>query len=86
MLRANCKGIIGSTFGRINLGEIRKIKIGVAKPQEQIAITNCLDKAAQCQAGAREELEVLRGLKAGLMQDLLTGKVSVAPLLEIAAA
>lgn len=72
----------GSTFGRINLAEIRKLKVAVAKPMEQNSIADRLDKAAQCRADLIEEIELFRRLRSGLMEDLLTGKVPVTPLLE----
>lgn len=74
----------GSTFGRINLGEIRKLKVAVAQPDERSNITAVLEQMAVSRAALVGELDLFRHQKAGLMQDLLTGRVSIAPLLESA--
>lgn len=82
ILRQIARASSGSTFGRINLGEIRKLIIPVSQPDEQIAIVSCLDKCDQVRAEFDLEKIILQSLKAGLMQDLLSGRVSADALLE----
>ena len=81
------KEVKGSTFMEISLGSLRKVPIALPRSRpEQDHIADrliCHDAAI-----AKEQmlLDKLRLQKSGLMQDLLSGKVSVAPLLEQAAA
>jgi len=67
----------GSTFGRINLAFIRSLRICVPQNDEQIIITQKLDQLTIVTKNESTRLEKLQTLKAGLMQDLLTGKVPV---------
>ena len=80
---ANVSG--GSTFGRIDLGAIRTLSVALPKSEfEQQEIAARLwnsDKAIQ---SAEKERNKLHSLKTALMQDLLTGKKRVTPLLEAA--
>lgn len=65
----------GSTFGRINLGEIRQILIPYPGIEEEQRIADrlfCFDKYSK---KLKEELGKLRQQKLGLMHDLLTGRV-----------
>lgn len=67
----------GSTFGRINLGEIRKLLIPQPDDKEQKRI---YDRMVACDVHERElkaEVAKLCKQKHGLMQDLLTGRVQV---------
>ena len=61
---------------------IKSISVPFPSGQEQARIASILDGATQRVAAHEAELTKLRLQKAGLMQDLLTGKVSVAPLLD----
>ena len=67
----------GSTFARINLGDIRALKIGLPSCAEQILIASRLSKADEHITQINRDLKKLRLKKLGLMQDLLTGKVQV---------
>jgi type I restriction enzyme, S subunit len=62
--------------------KIRSLKISKPRPEEQIKIVNLLEKADDKIQQYEKNLNKLRSLKTGLMQDLLTGKVRVTPLLE----
>jgi len=57
------------------------IRIGVPSPKEQNKITDILVSDFNSQQALSNELTKLRALKAGLMQDLLTGKKRVTPAL-----
>lgn len=73
----------GSTFGRIDLGAIRELKIPVPKDEcEQHKIAVRLLKCDKAIEIAAHNLMKLRSLKTGLMQDLLTGKKRVTALLD----
>jgi type I restriction enzyme, S subunit len=72
----------GSTFGRINLSEIRKLQLPVPEEKERDLISAHLDACSQLRIQFQDELASLKRLKSALMQDILTGRVSVAPLLE----
>jgi type I restriction enzyme S subunit len=74
----------GSTFGRINLGEIRRLMLALPVRQEQARIADLLYALKQRQAHEETSVSKLRLLKLGLMEDLLTGRVRVTNL-EIAA-
>jgi type I restriction enzyme S subunit len=72
---------LGSTVKTIGLDYFRKLRISVPARSEQ-------DKAAEVMMAAEAdvrseqvELEKMRLLKSGLMDDLLTGRVRVTPLL-----
>lgn len=72
----------GVTMKRINLGNLRKMLVSLPKPNEQKEIE---ERAAAIDAtyeASLAELEKLRLQKSGLMDDLLTGRVSATPLLE----
>ncbi|WP_420384607.1 restriction endonuclease subunit S [Novosphingobium sp.] len=76
----------GSTVGHVKVGDIRDLAIPFCSDPEQGLITAALKSKDQLLDNDREQLAKLRIQKTGLMQDLLTGKVSVTPLLESAAA
>ncbi|WP_434711570.1 restriction endonuclease subunit S [Rhizobium sp. YTUHZ045] len=71
----------GVTMKRINLGNLRKIKIWLPKPAEQEAIEQRAEAANASHSEWLSELVKLRLQKSGLMDDLLTGRVAVTPLL-----
>jgi type I restriction enzyme, S subunit len=73
----------GSTVGHIRVGDIRNLPI--AHPlnvEEQLKISNILSGVDILLEQSRKELIKYSALKKGLMQDLITGKVRVTPLLE----
>jgi type I restriction enzyme S subunit len=73
----------GSTVGHIRVGDIRNLPI--AHPlnvEEQLKISNILSGVDLLLEQSRKELIKYSALKKGLMQDLITGKVRVTPLLE----
>jgi type I restriction enzyme S subunit len=72
----------GTTFFEITLGDLREIRVFIPKnKKEQEAIAKSLDLQEQSIASKKCLLAKLKSLKKGLMQDLLTGKVSVDSLL-----
>ena len=74
----------GVTMQRINLGNLRRVKLPVPPMQEQQMICDHL-VALQIKIVASEAmLHKLAKQKSGLMDDLLTGRVRVTPLLEAA--
>ena len=79
------KLIQGVTRQRINVGNFKKLTVAIPNLPEQQAIVAAFKRASKPLARLNAALEELGRLKSGLMQDLLTGKVSVAPLLESAA-
>ncbi len=72
---------IGSTIKTIGLRFFREMRVPRPPIEEQVRIGEILFGADQLKFAAEERLAKLRRLKAGMMQDLLTGRVSVAPLL-----
>ena len=64
---------------------IAKMLMPRPSADEQTEVVRILREAARCIADYGETLEKLRSLKTALMQDLLTGKVCVTPLLQPAA-
>lgn len=73
---------LGSAQQVVNLSDLRSVCVPLPTPAEQEEI--CVRLAATDAHLAREAeaLEKLRSLKSGLMDDLLTGRVRVTPLLE----
>jgi type I restriction enzyme S subunit len=67
----------GSTFGRINLGEIRKLLIPHPGKEEEQRMASRLFACADFSRKLVDELAKLRQQKHGLMHDLLTGRVRV---------
>jgi type I restriction enzyme S subunit len=72
---------IGQAVKGINLREVRKIIIQFPKPDERHEIARRLDTHERDTRILIDHLTKLRGLKTGLMQDLLTGRVPVTLLL-----
>jgi type I restriction enzyme S subunit len=69
----------GSTFSRINLGDIRRYVVPVLPTDEQVAVADSLLNADRSINSEIKEQQKLAKLKTGLMHDLLTGKVQVTP-------
>ena len=75
----------GSTVGHIRVGDIRTLSIPHPKDvEEQKLIAGVLTEADEVLLDLRTTLDKYRSLKIALMQDLLTGKMSVSPLLKSA--
>jgi len=72
----------GSTQSLLNLGALRSLLIPRPEPSEQGSLASILNAQDAILRAESESLSKLIRLKAGLMQDLLTGEVSVEPLLE----
>lgn len=76
------KEVKGSTFMEISLGSLRIVPIGLpSSRQEQDEIAKRLYEHDAAMAAEQALLNKLRLQKSGLMDDLLTGRVSVTPLL-----
>lgn len=80
------RNTLGNAVQGINLRDVKSMQVPVPPPIEQAEIAARLTAHRRYSSAMLSELDALRLQKAGLMQDLLTGKVSVAPLLEVAAA
>lgn len=65
----------GSTFGRINLAEIRKLLVPEPDGDEQVRIAERVWASDKQRRSLEDDLAKLRQQKQGLMQDLLTGRV-----------
>lgn len=79
--------IMGTTFAEITLADLRQVPLAAPiEFEEQRLIgqrVQACDDAIQCE---QRQLVKLRAQKSGLMDDLLTGRVRVTPLLEAATA
>ena len=69
--------VIGSTRPRVNLSHVRNLNIILPPINEQKQIASILSKVDEQIQDNKKELNHLKELKKGLMQDLLTGKVRV---------
>jgi len=67
----------GSTFDRLNLSEIRKLRVPLPDPNKQETLGSTFRLIRKKIRETRQERDRLVELKRGLMQDLLTGKVRV---------
>lgn len=72
----------GVTRPKVTLSDVRSLKIAVAPLEIQEAILHRVSVASQRVNAVRESLDKLVSEKNGLMDDLLTGRVRVTPLLE----
>ncbi len=72
---------IGSTVKGIRIEELLFFSISIPPLSEQEKIINILDNAGEIIINEQKKLTKLQKIKTGLMQDLLTGKISVKPLL-----
>jgi type I restriction enzyme S subunit len=75
-------GLGATTSPHINVGDIKKALILRPTPEEQTAIGQLLSSQTEYLNSIKNQIEKLKRLKTALMQDLLTGKKRVAPLLE----
>ncbi len=71
----------GGGVPKLALFRIAQFYIGFPQPSEQDAITTAFDELCRREIVEQALLDKLRLQKSGLMDDLLTGRVSVAPLL-----
>lgn len=71
----------GTTFREITLEQLRKLLLPVPSRHEQSRIAAALQGVATREIAEREQLDKLGLLKAGLMEDLLTGRVRTTSLL-----
>lgn len=76
---------LGSAQQVVNLGDLRTVQIPLPLPDESAEVACRIGAANQRIDQEIGELNKLRKLKAALMDDLLTGRVRVTPLLEAAA-
>lgn len=68
----------GSTVGHVRVGDIRSLWMFMPKSkQEQLQIAGTLSQASERLSAEQAKRDKLQTQKLGLMQDLLTGKVSV---------
>lgn len=74
----------GSTQKFIGLGTLRALLVLEPAATELVAISSQLLSAAEQISSEMVALDKLRSLKGGLMDDLLTGRVRVTPLLSVA--
>jgi type I restriction enzyme S subunit len=74
----------GVTMKRINLGNLRRVLVSLPEVPEQDMIAERFMAIQERIAIATHECEKLRQTKAGLMDDLLTGRVRVTSLLRAA--
>lgn len=73
--------IKGTTFIDINISDLRKITVLLPNKTEQDLIADKLDKIQTSFHKYNTELSKLKSIKAGLMQDLLSGKKRVTHLI-----
>jgi type I restriction enzyme S subunit len=77
---------LGVAVQGINLRDVRRIPIAVPRPDEAMAIADMLDATNTRMSTEASYVRKLKLEKSGLMDDLLTGRVRVTPLLPAAAA
>jgi type I restriction enzyme S subunit len=75
---------VGTTRKEISIGPLRTFLVARPQPHEQEAIAAIIGSVEADHSGLFRECEKLRLLKTGLMQDLLTGCVPVAALVQSA--
>lgn len=75
----------GSTVGHVRVGDIRALNVPVPPLLEQEAIARAYSALEQRLLSEEDLLSKFLKEKSGLMDDLLTGRVRVTPLLEAAA-
>jgi type I restriction enzyme S subunit len=74
---ASCVG--STTAPHVNIEDIRRFRIPKPPYPEQAAIADAVEPLIVTIREGKEQLPALHRLKAGLLQDLLTGKVRVSP-------
>lgn len=81
-VRLLTRDLTGLAYPQISLAQVQAIRIPVPPKSEQERLANSLDKLQQRLLGEESLVDKLRLLKKALMDDLLTGRVRVTPLLE----
>jgi type I restriction enzyme S subunit len=72
----------GSTVGHVKVGDIRRLRIPIPPRDEQVQIVQAYG-VSQARLASEQALSAkLQQQKSGLMDDLLTGRVRVTPLLQ----
>jgi len=66
--------MVGSTFKRVNVAQIKTLKVAMPQPTEQRAIAEALSDADALIAALEAMIAKKRNLKQAAMQQLLTGK------------
>ncbi|MEB3192542.1 MAG: restriction endonuclease subunit S [Snowella sp.] len=74
--------MVGGGKENLNVGQFTHFRISVPLIKEQFKIIQLLQNVENQLSGEITSLDKLRSLKTGLMQELLTGKKRVTPLLE----
>lgn len=72
---------MGVALPQLSIGRVRSLLVSTPEESKQIIIAEELDSLNRNEEFQWIELTKLQRLKKGLMQDLLTGKVPVEPLL-----
>jgi type I restriction enzyme S subunit len=72
----------GVTLQRVNTTSLKQIIVSCPPLGEQKIISQRINKSLNLLSTQKEELDKLKSKKQGLMDDLLTGRVRVTPLLE----
>ncbi|NWO05902.1 MAG: restriction endonuclease subunit S [Alteromonadaceae bacterium] len=82
-VKAQVRGITaGVTRPKVTLKDVRSLKIAIPSTEEQARILDILQHCSKRLGSERAELSKLQSQKPGLMDDLLTGRVRVTPLLK----
>jgi len=71
------KAQVGTTRAELSIAPLRRLAFAFPRTLEQDAIARILDEQETALCGCETELVKVRKLKAGLMADLLTGRVRV---------
>lgn len=72
---------VGTTRAELSIGPLKKLRIPLPARQEQVRITQIVNEAEAKISAEESLLAKFRLQKSGLMDDLLTGRVSVTQLL-----
>ncbi len=73
---------LGSAQQVVNLKDLRTTVVPIPPVDEQKTIAACIERLAERMETEKSELRKLKSAKTGLMDDLLTGRVRVTPLLK----
>ena len=83
--RALALAEVGTTRAELSIGRLRNVNVFTPPLDEQRVIASTVDKLVERLQVESAALDALRRLKTGLMDDLLTGRVRVTPLLDVSA-
>ena len=72
---------LGQAVKGINIADVKNITVWLPKQNEQQVIASLLNELEGSLSSTERKLQKLRSIKTALMQDLLTGKKRVTPLL-----